>query len=197
MIYSISMYVFQKFYYSISGLVILVFICLPRAPVLASDIRTESLDMFIIIDGSASLSGEKDAAAGWLCDYAVDGILREGDRLTVYLAADSVKELFSGVLSGVDSRETVKSLFWSVNPEGDAADYSGALKAAAGKEAAAYGMTYTLIVSGSQTGSFPGDKEEAALLRYSRVLEFPGWRAFVVSQGIGNRVRQAAAAFMN
>jgi hypothetical protein len=193
------MYEFQRFFsYIASVFAGFLFICFPPGSVFASDIRMESLDMFIIIDGSSSLSGEKDAAIGWLCDYAVDGILREGDRLTVWLAADSAEELFSGTLSGADSKESVKSLLLSVNPRGDAADYMGALKAAAGKEAAAEGMACTLIISGSRAGynAFPGDKEEAALLRYSRVMEFAGWRALVVSQGIGGRVRQTAAAFM-
>ncbi|MDR2740646.1 MAG: hypothetical protein LBB98_00595 [Treponema sp.] len=155
--------------------------------------------MFIIIDGSSALSNEKDAVIEWLCDYAVDGILREGDRLTLWLAADSARELFSGALSGADSKETLKSLLRSLKPQGSVADYTGALISAAGKEAAAEGMACTLVVSGSRAGytPFPGNKEEAALLRYSRVLEFPGWRAFVVSQRIGSRVRQAAAAFMN
>jgi hypothetical protein len=154
--------------------------------------------MFIIIDGSSSLSSGREEAVRWLCDYAVDGILREGDRLTIWLAADPAKELFSGTLSGTDSREAVKTLFRSVNLRGDTADYMGALKAAAKKEAAASCMTYTLIICGSQagSGSFPGGDDIAALLRYSRVQEFSGWRAVTASSKIGNRVRQAAVAFM-
>jgi hypothetical protein len=167
--------------------------------VFALDARTESLDMFIIIDGSSALSKGKDAAVGWLCDYAVDGILREGDRLVLWLAADPARELFSGTLSGADSKETVKSLLRSLTLRGSSADYTGALGAAAEKEAAAEGMAYTLVISGVQAGynAFPGSGGEAALLRYSRVLEFPGWRVFAVSQGIGVRARRAAAAFMN
>jgi hypothetical protein len=190
------MYGFKRHF---SFILSLFFIYLPAGPVSASDIRTESLDMFIIIDGSSALSNEKDAAIGWLCDYAVDGILREGDRLTLWLASDPAEELFSGVLSGADSKEALKSLLRSLNPQGSVADYTAALKAAAGKEAAAEGMAFTLIVSGSRAGykPFPGSEKEAAMLRYSRVLDFPGWRAFVVSQKIGSRVRQAAAAFMN
>jgi hypothetical protein len=193
------MYNFKRFFFFVSGLFFMGFPGFLSAPVFASDIRTETLDMFIIIDGSSALSGEKDAATGWLCDYAVDGILRDGDRLTIWLASDPAREIFSTTLSGDDSKESVKSLIRSVNLLGDAADYSGALKAAAAKEAVAEGITYTLIISGSQAGynSFPRTQKEAALLRYSRVLDFAVWRAFVVSQGIENQVRQAAAAFMN
>jgi hypothetical protein len=190
---------FQQGFFSI----VFVFICfffigIPPEPVFASDIRTERLDMFIIIDGSSSFE-RKDAAMGWLCDYAVDGILQEGDRLTIWAASDSAQELFSGPLSGAASKETIKSLIRSIIPLGDTADYSAALKAAAVKEAAAKGLTCTLIISGSQGGhnSFAHGQEAAALLRYSRVLDFAGWRAFITSQSIGSRVRQAAAAFMN
>ncbi|MDR3129998.1 MAG: hypothetical protein LBU18_00450 [Treponema sp.] len=155
--------------------------------------------MSIIIDGSSALSAGRDAAVEWLCDYAVDGILQEGDRLTLWLASDPAQKLFSGVLSGTDSKETVKSLFRSLNPQGSAADYATALKEAAKNEAAAEGMSCTFIISGSRAGynSFPRDKKEAAMLRYSRVLDFSGWRVFVVSQKMGDKVRRAAAAFVD
>jgi hypothetical protein len=178
---------------------LLGFLCLIPGLIFGADIRTGTLDMFIIIDGSSSLSSGRDEAVRWLCDYAVDSILREGDRLTIWLAADPVKELFSGTLSGADSMETVKTLIRAHQPQGGSADYARALRAAAGKEAAASGMTYTLIISGSQagSGSFPNGEAAAALLRYSLVREFSGWRAVVTSPGIENRVRQAAAAFIN
>jgi hypothetical protein len=175
------------------------FTCFPSGHVFASDSRTENLDVFIIIDGSSALEGVRGDALGWLCDCAVDGILREGDRIALWLAADPARELFSGVLSGPGAKETLKSLIRSLTPGGSSADYAGALSAAAAKEAAAEGMACTLIVSGVRMGynAFPGNGEEAAMLRFSRVLDFPGWRVFAVSQGIGSRVRQAAAAFMN
>jgi hypothetical protein len=174
-------------------------LCLIVSPVFGTDIRSGALDLFIIIDGSASLSSGRDEAVRWLCDYAIDGVLREGDRLTVWLAADPAKEVFSSVLSGADSKEAVKTLIRGIKLQGGSADYRGALRAAAGKEAAASGMAYTLIISGSQAGpgSFPGGEETAALLRYSRVEEFAGWRVTTASLGIESRVRQAAAAFIN
>jgi hypothetical protein len=60
-------------------------------------------------------------------------------------------------------------------------------------------MAYTLIVGGAQAGhaSFPGGEEAAALLRYCRVQEFPGWRVAAAAMGIGSQVRRAAAAFMD
>jgi hypothetical protein len=189
------MYGIQRvsFYFSLG------FLCLFPGLVFGADIRTGTLDMFIIIDGSSALSSGRDEAVQWLCDYAVDGILREGDRLTIWLAADSVKELFSGTFSGADSKETVKTLIRAQKKQSGSADYAGALGAAARKEAAASGMTYTLIISGSQagSGSFPGGEAAAALLRYSLVREFSGWRVVVTSPGIEDRVRRAAAAFMN
>lgn len=162
----------------------------PAAEVFGADTRTGALDMFIVIDGSASFANSRDDAVRWLCDYAVDGILREGDRLTIWLAAASAREIYSSTLAGADSREAVKSLIRGLEHRDASADYGGAIRAAA-----ASGTAYTLIISGN--ASFPGGEETAALLRYSRVQEFAGWRATTASLGIESRVRQAAAAFMN
>jgi hypothetical protein len=129
------------------------------------NIRSGELDMFIIIDGSSALSSGRDGAVQWLCDYAVDGMLREGDRLTIWLAAAPARRLFSETL-GPNTLEAAKSLIRSINLVGETADYKGALQAAAENEASARGMAYTLIVGGAQAGhaSFPGGEEAAALL---------------------------------
>jgi hypothetical protein len=183
---------------SAAGLLILVIFIALSGFAFGEDIRSVELDMFIIIDGSSALSSGKDDAIQWLCDYAVDGMLQAGDRLTIWLASEPARRLFSETLTP-DALETVKSLIRSINLEGESADYKGALQAAAENEASARGITYTLIVGGAQAGhgSFPGGEEAAALLRYCRVQEFPGWRVAAAAMGIDSRVRRAAAAFMD
>jgi hypothetical protein len=157
--------------------------------------------MFLIIDGSMALESGRDDAVTWLCDTVVDGMLQEGDNLTIWLAAAPVQQLYSGTFSGTDTGDSVKALLRSITIQETAADYAGALREAARADAAVRDrrMTYTLVICGAAGGasSFPGNAEAASLLRYSRVQEFPGWRAVTASLGAGPEIRRAAANFMN
>jgi hypothetical protein len=152
--------------------------------------------MYIIIDGSENLRAKKDAALQWLCDSVVDTLLQGGDRLTVWVAGDAARVVYAGAVEGEESREGIKTAIRSVTPQGAVADYSGALKQAAAAVRRAEGMTYTLVISGRGGGATSGDRAALAFLRYSRVLEFPGWQAQVVGLDIASRVEQAAAAFV-
>jgi hypothetical protein len=164
--------------------------CLP-----AEDVRLVPMDMNLIIDGSAALKAGRDGAVSWLCDHVVDELLREGDRLNIWIAAGRAKRIFSESLSGRDKKEEVKALLRSIAAEGDSADFAGALREAAG--AAGGGtMVYTLLITGSEAGYSPlSGADTVALLRYSRIQEFPGWRAIVAAPGIDSRVRNAASAY--
>jgi hypothetical protein len=166
----------------------------------AADQRTVPLNMYIIIDGSPAMKNGREAAVQWLCDDVVDRILREGDNLTVLFAAESVKTVYSAPLSGEESRGAAKTALRSLPPPGAFADYGGALREAASRESSRTnrGMVYTLLVSGSSArlSATSGGTEAAGLLRYSRIQDFPEWRAVVVGLGIGPRIQQAAAAYM-
>jgi hypothetical protein len=157
--------------------------------------------MFLIIDGSAALAKGKDDAVTWLCNTVIDGMLQPGDTLTIWLAAGKARQLYSGTLQDARTKETVKALLRTITAADAAADYTGALREAARADAAVrrQRMTYTLLISGSGAGydSFPGSSEAAALLRYSRVEEFPLWRAITASLNAGPEIRQAASSFMN
>jgi hypothetical protein len=134
-----------------------------------TDTRTGPLDMYIIVDGSSALAAGKDAALGWLCDYAVDELLREGDRLTIWVAAGSAERIFSESLTGAETKEAAKAKIRAISPRGTAADYLGALREAAGMEAAAGNRRtpYTILLSGSTAGPnpFPGGSAAAGMLR--------------------------------
>ncbi|GHU84047.1 hypothetical protein FACS189473_0200 [Spirochaetia bacterium] len=193
----------QRFFKKITIFVLGVFLSAPVLPpsIAAIDTRTKSLEMFLIIDGSQALAKGKDEALTWLCDTVIDGMLQEGDTLTVWLAAGKARQLYSGKLNGADTKETVKALLRAITTADAAADYTGALREAVKADAAVrrQRMTYTLLISGSAAGydSFPGSTEAAALLRYSRVEEFPLWRAITASLNAGPEIRQAASLFMN
>jgi hypothetical protein len=157
----------------------------------AVDVRDIPIDMYIILDASSAIQNRKDEAVRWLCDYVVDGLLREGDSLTMLSAAENPAEIFSESISGADAKETAKRILRSVVPGGPSADYAGALREAASRQGRSSRTAYTLLVSASVPGP-----AAAPLLRYSRVQEFPGWRALVVALNIEKKVREAAGGFM-
>ncbi|MDR2501170.1 MAG: hypothetical protein LBD37_08865 [Treponema sp.] len=159
--------------------------------------RTIPLNMYIIIDGSSAFTRRKDAALAWLCEYAADTLLQEGDAVTVWLAAGQAQQVFAETITGQDDKERLKRVFQALKPAGRTANYSAALQEAAALEAAAdrEHIPYTLLVVAGQT-SFPVKPETAGLLRYSRTQNFTGWRAVVAALGIEGEVRQAAAALM-
>jgi hypothetical protein len=164
----------------------------------AEDIRTKPLDMFLILDGSEALKSGKDQAVQWLCDYVVDGLLREGDRVTLWAAGDRAKRIFSETIAGPDTKEGLKTAIRSITAEAAVADYRGALREAAGLTTGEdTRITYTLMINGTDIGkpSLTGDTVE--LVRYSRIREYPGWRVMVVGLGIGPQVRKAASAYLN
>ncbi|MDR2210004.1 MAG: hypothetical protein LBO65_00850 [Spirochaetaceae bacterium] len=159
--------------------------------------RNGPIDVNLIIDGSRYMGGT--GAQAWICDHLVDGILQEGDYLSVWIAGDRAAVLYQGVL-GADDREIIKGLIQRPLPESPSADFAGALRAAQGAgvpEGRPPAMTYTLLVS-SPRGLSPAQVGAALpYLRYSRVLEFPGWRALVIALDISRQVREAADSFLS
>jgi hypothetical protein len=159
--------------------------------------RNAPIEVNLIIDGSRytrELSGD---IAAWIGAYVIDGILQEGDYLRIRVAADSVRTLYAGVFTKEDG-ESVKGLLSEALPGSETADFAGALEdlrsPAAGKDPL---IRYTLLIS-SPRGLSPVRLERASsYLRYSRVMDFPGWRALVLAPDIGPQVRAAAAAFLS
>ncbi|MDR2404151.1 MAG: hypothetical protein LBD78_08990 [Spirochaetaceae bacterium] len=174
-----------------------IFILSPFPFLAAEDVRVVPMDMHLIIDGSAALRAGRDGAVSWLCDHVVDELLREGDRLSIWIAAGRAKRIFSEALSGGDKKEEVKALLRSIVPGDDSADFSGALREAAAITGGGT-MVYTLLITGSAAGYSPlSGSDTIDFLRYSRVQEFPGWRAIVAAPGIASRIRNAASAYLN
>ncbi|GHU00948.1 hypothetical protein FACS1894142_8970 [Spirochaetia bacterium] len=169
----------------------------------ADDQRVLPMDMYLIIDGSATgfsaRSNGRDAAIGWICDDLVDGLLMEGDRLSVWNAGEKAAILFSGSLTGADTKDAAKNAIRSMPIGSGSPDYAGALREITGLTAGnSDRLVYTILVSGPgfSPAVIGGGNEVIALLRYSRMQDFPGWRTIVVDLGIGERVRSAAAAYM-
>jgi hypothetical protein len=173
-----------------------------RSPLFAVSGRALPLDIFLIVDGSAALEQGRNEALDWLCGHVVDGLLREGDRLTIWVAGEKAEELYSGGVTGNETKETIKALIQAIPSKDKGADFSGALREAAKREKVNSGrdserLAYTLLIGGIAAGynSLSGG-ETLDFLRYSRFEDFSAWRAVTVAPGIEADVKNAAAAFM-
>jgi hypothetical protein len=162
----------------------------------AQDIRIIPINVNLIMDGSAALKSAGNEAITWVEDYLVDRILQDGDRITVWNTAEKARIIHSDTLSGVEGKENIKKVLRSLVFQGNSADFSGALKDASRRTAAS--LTYTLLISGSSSALSPlllGS--DSNLLRYSRVEEFPAWRALIIALDINSQVQRAAAAYFS
>lgn len=174
-------------------------------PLRAGDVRTAPISMNIIIDGSSALKNGRDEALNWLCDQVVDGILQDGDRLTVWLAGGRAETVYSDWVRGTEDKDAVKGLLKSLPPAdartgGSPADFIGALGEAASRISGEFTPrnTYTLLISGSASSlSSALENDRTGLLRFFKTEEFSNWRVLVVALGIGSQVQRAAAAYMN
>ncbi|MDR2258819.1 MAG: hypothetical protein LBE14_06695 [Treponema sp.] len=180
----------------IPGLFLAV-LCLTRG-LYAQDIRTSSIDVNLIMDGSAALKNAGNEAVAWVSDYLVDKILQDGDRITIWNAAGKAGIVHSDTLSGAEGKENIRKILRSLAFQDNSADFSGALREAASRTNSGSAMTYTILISGSSSALSPlllGS--DSNLLRYSRVEEFPSWRVLIIALDINSRVRQAAAAYFS
>ncbi|MDR3160299.1 MAG: hypothetical protein LBU28_01640 [Spirochaetaceae bacterium] len=176
-----------------------VFLFFPRL-LPGEDGRTEPVSIYLIFDGSSMAKSGLDGAVQWIGATVIDTMLREGDALSLWITGGGPGPVFSEVLSGAAGKDRIKELLRSAVPGEGRADYAGALREAAARVREGRGLSYTLLITGTAEGNPRGspsrERDAAELLRYSRVLEFSGWRAQVVGLGITSRVQAAASAYM-
>ena len=158
-------------------------------PLHGQDGQRTPIDVNLIIDGSSAYSGVRDEISAWLSGR-LDQILADGDRVTVWSAGPTARVIYSGVMTSSAERESVKRSIRENNASGNTADFSSALNEAAGRQSS--GFSYTLLISASPR-SISG--KTANQLRYSRVEEFPNWRALVVGLNLDARVKRATDSF--
>jgi hypothetical protein len=176
---------------------VFLLVLLPLFPkmLFGADERTAPMDMYLILDGSATIKNAKDGAVKWVCDSIVDGMLQNGDTLTIWIASEKAEKAFSAVIDGPGQKETVKNLIRSVSAGGSSADFAGALREAASMQRSqgSAAIPYTLLITGSTTAMTSAN----AYLRYARVEEFSGWRAVVAGLALDQQIQQAASAYMS
>jgi hypothetical protein len=162
------------------------------------DSRNTPIEVFLIMDGSSAMKNAGDEAVEWVCSSLVDGILQDGDRITLWNAGGTAQIVYSETIAGAAGKEAVKNTLRSLSAGANQADFAGALRDASQRAAASRSaMAYTLLISGSSAALSPALLGSGAgLLRYSRIEEFSGWRALVIALGINSRVGQAASAWI-
>jgi hypothetical protein len=135
----------------------------------------------------------KEEVISWINCNLIDLTLAEGDNITVWSAGSSAKIIFSGTVGGNSTKEDLKKSIREIATSGETADFTGALMEAALKRHGSP-FSFTLLISASPDAVFPSG--QAGLMRFSRVEEFPGWRALVVGLNLEEKVESAAAAFL-
>jgi hypothetical protein len=170
-------------------LVLIVFSCI--CPLYGQDTRSP-IDVNLIIDGSAAFTNSKEEITAWVLNR-LDGLLAEGDRVTIWNAGQAAKVIYSGRIGGSEMDAVRKSIN-EFSASGSSTDFSAALTEASARQS--QGLCYTLLVSASPASLSPLlSGPQAKLLRFSRVEEFSGWRVLVVGLNLETKVRQAAANF--
>jgi hypothetical protein len=168
----------------------------------AEDRRTIPLDMYLIIDGSSALKNGKQDTIAWIGDQVVDRILMDGDKITIWAAGDKAQVIYSETLSGSAGKKEIRAKLQALDTGGKSADFSGALREAAGRISQGSQdrsrLAYTMLVTASARGLEPvltGNSQ--GLLRWFRSEEYARWQVLIVAPDIGNKVRRAAAAYMS
>ena len=176
------------------GLVLAVF--LGFSPVYGQNTRNAQIDVNLIIDGSEAFSEVAGEATGWVSQNLIDELMLAGDRITVWNAGEAAKIVYSESIKNDADKESVKRTLRGLAQAGNGADFSGALREAASR-APSSGICYTLLVSSSAAALTPTLLgPQANLMRFSRIVEFRGWRILVVGLNMESKIKQAAAAFM-
>jgi hypothetical protein len=176
-----------------AALVLAALCCLSGA-VYGQNTPRPPIDINLIIDGSAALSGPKDEITAWVLNR-LDQILVDGDRITVWNAGASSSVVYTGSINSGSDRDAVKSAIQGFSGSGNSADFSSALRDASMRQSSSF--SYTLLISATPAAlSSILQGPQANLLRYSRIEEFTGWRALVVGLNLDAKVRKAAADFL-
>ena len=165
----------------------------------AENRRVIPLDMYLIIDGSQALNRQKDIIIPWIKEQILDLTLQEGDRLTIWSAEDRARVIFSGPIT-TETKAQIIDIIAALEATAVAADFSGALVDAAARSAQTprERLPYTMLIKASAASVEPLLTGSASrLLRYSRSKRHEGWQVLVTAPHIGDRVRQAAIAYMN
>ena len=181
-----------------------VFLLLLISPFLKSqNQRRIPLDMYIIIDATEGFREVRDEIAAWVNDDIIDRLLLEGDKLMIWSAGETARLIHTETISS--QKDVAKRVIGNIEIQGSRADFATAVQEASileretifSVQGAVSRISYILVVSssaGNLAHALGGSS--ASLFRWSRAERSSRWQAMVVAPNIGDRVREAAAAFM-
>ena len=179
---------------------ILIFLVIILFSAGAEDKRVLPLDLYLIIDGSASLENSKNDTFNWICDKVIDRILVDGDKITIWNAGDRAQVIYSDTLSGTAGKSQIKDQIRGILLNGKTADFSGALRDVASRVSGtpADRLAVTMLVTASAEGLEPAlSGSSQGLFRWFRSEQYERWQVLIVAPDIGKKVQQSAAAYMN
>jgi hypothetical protein len=172
---------------------------LPLSLCFGGDERSKPVEVFVLFDNSVSMQGVEQDAAAWLSEHVADNILQMGDALTIVSVSDSPAEEFSGTIENQENIAEVKTILSSLTPKNSAGDFRTAFEEVKSNivSNSPYAHSYIVLVTGmSLQTSFLSSAEAVNYLRYSKSKDFPGWKVMIISLGIEQKAKAAAAAYM-
>jgi len=165
----------------------------------AADQRKIPLDIYLIIDTSEGLIPARSEIIGWVNDQVIDRLLQEGDRLVIWSAGPAAKIIYTETIGS--TKDKAKNELLNLDVSGSSADFSAALSDAASRAARENPdrnrISYTILVSSSAENLAPSLDDSNSLFRWSRAEKYSRWQVLVADPNIDQRVRQAAASYMN
>ena len=166
----------------------------------AQDKRAIPLDMYLIIDGSVALEGAKNDVISWVSLQVIDRILMDGDKITVWNAAEKPEIIYSDTITGATGKNALKDKLKVLDTKGKTADFSAALGEASRRVSQTPGdrLAYTMLITASAEGMEPAlSGASQNLFRWFRSEKYERWQVLVVATDIGNKVRQNAQSYMS
>jgi hypothetical protein len=154
------------------------------------------------MDATPAMNSVRREAIDWVCTSIVDGILQNGDRITLWSVSERPGELISQTISSSADKDSLKAIIQSIAEAPGPANYKLALGIAAEREKKRTDrdrIFFTLLV-GAYIEEMDANQGKVSyngidLLKYSRVLDFPGWKAIVVGLGLDDAINKAAAIY--
>ena len=189
------------FHRSAEFLLLCALFALPNS-IRAQDQRTSPIDALLLMDATPAMNSVRREAIDWVCTSFVDGILQNGDRITLWSVSEQPGELISQTISSNADKDSLKAIIQSIAEAPGPANYKLALGIAAEREKKRTDrdrIFFTLLV-GVYFEEMDANQGKVSyngidLLKNSRVTDFPGWKAIVVGLGLDDAINKAAAIY--
>ncbi len=171
-------------------------------PLHGEDLRKGPINMYLIIDTSFAMEGHLPEALSWVNSVFLQGLNCPGDTITVWTAGATPAFVTQIIIQQPEDLKNLQTLIQSLSIQKENPDYVAALKLAVQAEKDRKNqepIAFALLLSGTGvmlSGKNSSSSELAALLRYSKVEDFDGWKAIVVGLGVEQRVEEATKSYM-